>query len=65
MAASVLNSDRAVEMSVYVARVFVQLRAVLLDHKALADKLALQNASVLIATYVYSTGAKGSLVHKN
>jgi len=40
MAASVLNSDRAVEMSVYVVRAFVQLRAVLLDHQALADKLA-------------------------
>ena len=40
MAASVLNSDLAVEMSVYVVRAFVQLRAVLLDHKALADKLA-------------------------
>lgn len=40
MAASVLNSDRAVEMSVYVVRAFVQLRAVLLDHKVLADKLA-------------------------
>jgi len=40
MTASVLNSDRAVEMSVYVVRAFVQLRAVLLDHKALADKLA-------------------------
>ena len=39
MAASVLNSDRAVEMSVYVVRAFVQLRTVLLDHKALADKL--------------------------
>ena len=40
MAASVLNSERAVQMSVYVVRAFVQLRAVLLDHKALADKLA-------------------------
>ncbi len=39
MAASVLNSDRAVEMSVYVVRAFVQLRAVLLDASALADKL--------------------------
>lgn len=28
MAASVLNSDRAVEMSAYVVRAFVQLRAV-------------------------------------
>jgi hypothetical protein len=40
MAASVLNSARAVEMSVYVVRAFVQLRAVLTGHKALADKLA-------------------------
>ncbi len=40
MAASVLNSDRAVEMSVYVVRAFVQLRELLVDHKALADKLS-------------------------
>lgn len=40
MAASVLNSDRAVEMSVYVVRAFVQLRELLTSHKALADKLA-------------------------
>ena len=40
MAASVLNSDRAVQMSVFVVRAFVQLRAPLLDHKELADKLA-------------------------
>lgn len=39
MAASVLNSVRAVEMSVYVVRAFVQLRELLVDHKALADKL--------------------------
>lgn len=40
MAASMLNSPRAIEMSIYVVRAFVQLRAVLVDHKALADKLA-------------------------
>jgi hypothetical protein len=39
MAASVLNSEQAVQMSFYVVRAFFQLRAVLLDHKALADKL--------------------------
>lgn len=39
MAASVLNSDRAVEMSVYVVRAFVQLRELMLNHKALAQKL--------------------------
>ena len=39
MAASVLNSERAVQMSVYVVRVFVQLRELMVDHKVLADKL--------------------------
>ncbi|MBC7604997.1 MAG: ORF6N domain-containing protein, partial [Ramlibacter sp.] len=39
MAAAVLNSDRAVEMSVYVVRAFVQLREVLSSHKALTQKL--------------------------
>jgi DnaJ-domain-containing protein 1 len=40
MAASVLNSARATEMSVYVVRAFVQLRELLANHQALADKLA-------------------------
>ncbi|MGH8821729.1 MAG: ORF6N domain-containing protein [Rhodoferax sp.] len=40
MAASVLNSVRAIEMSVYVVRAFVQLRELLVDHQTLADKLA-------------------------
>ncbi len=40
MAASVLNSDRAVEMSLYVVRAFVQSRELLHSHKALAEKLA-------------------------
>ena len=39
MAASVLNSERAVLMSVYVVRAFVQLRELMVDHKVLADKL--------------------------
>ena len=39
MAASVLNSPRAVQMSVYVVRAFVQLRELTRDHKVLADKL--------------------------
>jgi hypothetical protein len=39
MAAAILNSDRAIEMSVYVVRAFVQLRDVLSSHKALAQKL--------------------------
>lgn len=39
MAASVLNSDRAIEVSVYVVRAFVKLREILRTHKELARKL--------------------------
>jgi hypothetical protein len=39
MAATVLNSPRAVEMSVYVVRAFVQLREVLSSSKELALRL--------------------------
>jgi len=40
MAASVLNSSGAVEMSIYVVRAFLRLRETLASHKALAAKLA-------------------------
>ena len=39
MAAMILNSPRAVEMSVYVVRAFVQVRAMLASNKELAQKL--------------------------
>jgi hypothetical protein len=39
MMASVLNSQRAVEVSIYVVRAFVKLREMLVTHKALAQKL--------------------------
>jgi hypothetical protein len=39
MAASVLNTKRAIEVSVYVVRAFVKLREVLAAHKDLARKL--------------------------
>ena len=39
MAASVLSSPRAVEVSVYVVRAFVRLRALLASNKELAKKL--------------------------
>ena len=39
MAASVLNSPRAVEMSVYVVRAFVRLRELLATNRAFARKL--------------------------
>jgi hypothetical protein len=40
MAATVLNSPRAVEASLYVVRAFVRLRQLLASHKDLARKLA-------------------------
>jgi hypothetical protein len=40
MAATILNSPRAVEMSVYVVRAFVKLRVLLASNKDLAQKLA-------------------------
>jgi aromatic ring-opening dioxygenase LigB subunit len=39
MAATILNSPRAVQMSVYVVRAFVRLRAMLASNAALARKL--------------------------
>ena len=39
MAATVLNSSRAIEVSIYVVRAFVQLRELLTAHKDLAAKL--------------------------
>jgi len=40
MAANVLNSPRAVQMSVFVVRAFVKMRAILSDSRELARKLA-------------------------
>jgi len=40
MAANVLNSSRAVTMSVFVVRAFVKMRDTLAGHRELADKLA-------------------------
>lgn len=50
MAATVLNSPRAVEMSLYVVRAFVQLREVLATHKELALRLTeLESKTELLA----------------
>ncbi|MBI2069147.1 MAG: ORF6N domain-containing protein [Elusimicrobia bacterium] len=40
MLASVLNSQRAIDMSVYIVRAFIKLRELLVTHKDLAQKLA-------------------------
>jgi hypothetical protein len=39
MAANVINSARAVQMSVFVVRAFVRLRQLVIDHKELAVRL--------------------------
>ena len=39
MAATILNSPKAIEMSVFIVRAFVQLREILSSHKELAAKL--------------------------
>ena len=46
MAATVLNTPRAIEMSVYVVRAFVKLRELLSSHAELARKLASLEKSV-------------------
>jgi hypothetical protein len=40
MAASVLNSPRGVEISVFVVRAFVQLRQSIVEHREIARKIA-------------------------
>ncbi len=40
MAASVLNSKRAVDFSVHIVRVFVKLRQMIAEHKELSRKIA-------------------------
>ena len=50
MAATILNSPRATEISVYVVRAFVRLRETLATHKALASKLeALEKQTAALA----------------
>ena len=39
MAATILNSQRAIEMSVFVVRAFIQLRELLSSHKQLSSRL--------------------------
>ena len=46
MAATILNSPKAVEMSVFVVRAFVELRVWLSTHRELAEKLELLERKV-------------------
>ena len=45
-AANILNSDAATEMSVHVVRAFIRLRLMVVNHKAIAAKLAELDARV-------------------
>lgn len=48
MAATVLNSPRAVELSVYIVRAFVELRAMMTNNTILSRKLDALEKSVAI-----------------
>ena len=60
MAATVLNSPRAVDMSLYVVRAFVQLREVLATHKDLATKLATLERQMLALSRKHDTLAQNT-----
>jgi hypothetical protein len=57
-AATILNSPRAVEMSVYIVRAFVKLRGLLISNKDLAQKLAQLERSLLRLDLSRSTISK-------
>ena len=48
MLSSVLNSKRAVKMSIFIINTFVRLRQMLYTHKELADKLQLVEGKVIL-----------------
>ena len=53
MAANVLNSPRAVQMSVFVVRAFVKLRSALSDNREMAKKLALLDQELKIRLNIH------------
>jgi hypothetical protein len=62
MAATILNSPRAVEMSVHVVRAFVRTRELLASHSELTRELAALKKSV--ATLDADTRRQFDLVHE-
>ncbi len=61
MAATILNSPRAVEMSIYIVRAFVQLRELLASNKQLARRLAELEKGVGRKFVTYDQMLKGML----
>jgi hypothetical protein len=59
MAASVLNSGRAVQMSVLVVRAFVRLRQILVDHRDLARRI-----EALERQFIQKTAEHEAHIHK-
>ena len=60
MTATVLSSQRAVEMSVYVVRAFVRLREVLASHKELAKRLDHLEQSTEALAFRHDTFARNT-----
>ncbi len=55
MAAGVLNTPLAIEVSVYVVRAFSQLREAIATHKSLADRLHSSNVGRMLGLKSSST----------
>jgi hypothetical protein len=53
MAANVLNSPRATQMSVFVVRAFVKMRSIFKNSRQLADKLALLEQELKIRLNIH------------
>ena len=62
MAATVLNSPQAVNVSLYVVRAFVQMREFLLSHQDLAAKLATLERRVEELAFEHSTQTRSTRI---
>jgi hypothetical protein len=61
MAANVLHSKRAVQMSVFVVKAFIRMRSIFADNKALARKLAELDQELKKRLDVHETAIVGIL----
>jgi hypothetical protein len=61
MAATILNSERAVKMSIYVVRAFVQLRDLLASNKELARRLDVLEARIASRLTTHDRAITGML----
>ena len=64
MAATILNSPRAVEVSIYVVRAFVRLRELATSHGDLAkrlDELELKTEALAMSNHTFSRNTRNQL----